>query len=599
MKAQKALQNDGHTSALRRLPPAEREKFKQCQEAQANSLDLCPEETRAYDKSVPYCAYVISLTKGKGKKKAGQRTASFGEEPPAQAPPPPPRSSLPISERELVEDDQLVELKRDDEEQEAAAAASPKAAKKTAKGKKNKGQALVLDWGMPPMQNIDTGDDETTTATSTATVAETVTPTTSRPAPVGAARPAAPQTTAPGKNKKQSPSERAEKVNILVSTTGCSELRASQLLEEYGWDLERAGDAVFEPEPSAWASAVARTAPRQDAALPKQQQQQLPGSPQEQQARDQAESQHVQSRDDQQSNSQLQATNKPINGVSLQHNERNDLDSQRGGYPVSAKIKEAPKQPPPPRLPSGWQAVWAEEHMAYYFWETTSGKTTWDAPALEEASTETSRQQSLISQVQNIAGLDREKARALLEENEWNVERSIRILKEREDARKAQEAAQRKAEREAEEQRRAEQESSKVDVHPELVCTRHWQPKAGIQGCLRIFHGQRVRCSWTEGPTGWAYVVFLDDPNTVGYVPQAILTEATRAGISRALGEDCPVLEAFVAPEEVRGYLSVSPGDTVTVLHPVSEDGVWAYCQQKQQQSQSGWLPECVLGNAF
>lgn len=382
-------------------------------------------------------------------------------------------------------------------------------------------------------------------------------------------------------------------MNILVSTTGCSELRASQLLEENGWDLERAGDAVFEPEPSAWASAVSRTAPRQEAALPKQQQQ-LPGSQQQQQA----QNQHAQSRDDLQSNSRLQATS-TINGAGLQHNQQNNLDSQRGGYPVSAKIKEAPKQPPPPRLPSGWQAVWAEEHMAYYFWETTSGKTSWDAPDLEEANTETSRQQSLISQVQNIAGLDREKARALLEENEWNVERSIRILKEREDTRKAQEAAQRKAEREAEEQRRAEQESLKVDVHTELVCARHWQPKAGIQGCIRIFHGQRVRCSWTEGPTGWAYVVFLDDPNTVGYVPQAVLTEATRAGISRALGEDCPVLEAFVAPEEVRGYLSVSPGDAVTVLHPVSEDGVWAYCQQKRQQAESGWLPECVLGNAF
>lgn len=450
------------------------------------------------------------------------------------------------------------------------------------------------------MQNIDTGDDETTTATSTATMAEAITPTlTSRPAPV--ARPAAlPQTAAPGRNKKLSPSERAEKVSILVSTTGCSELRASQLLEEHGWDLERAGDAVFEPEPAAWASAVARTV-RQDTAQTKQQQQ--PSSPQEQRAQDQAQIQNAQVREDQTSSSRLQ-TSKFINGVSLDQNEQNELEqqSQRGGYPVSAKIKEAPKQPPPPRLPSGWQAVWAEEHMAYYFWETSSGKTTWDAPALEEASSETSRQQSLISQVQNIAGLDREKARALLEENEWNVERSIRILKEREDARKAQEAAQRKAEREAEERRRAEQaeqESLKVDIHPELVCTRHWQPKAGIQGCLRIFHGQRVRCSWTEGASGWAYVVFLDDPNTVGYVPQAILKESARAGTNRALGEDCPVLEAFVAPEEVRGYLSVSPGDTVTVLHPVAEDGVWAYCQQKRQQAESGWLPECVLGNAF
>mmetsp|Transcript_44769 Transcript_44769/g.90321 ORF Transcript_44769/g.90321 Transcript_44769/m.90321 type:complete len:151 (+) Transcript_44769:154-606(+) len=67
LKMQHKLNNDGHTSALRRLPPCEREKFKQHSEAEANGLMICPEEVKACERSVPNCAHVIHRTGGYSK----------------------------------------------------------------------------------------------------------------------------------------------------------------------------------------------------------------------------------------------------------------------------------------------------------------------------------------------------------------------------------------------------------------------------------------------------------------------------------------------------------------------------------------------------
>lgn len=42
-----------------------------------------------------------------------------------------------------------------------------------------------------------------------------------------------------------------------------------------------------------------------------------------------------------------------------------------------------PSMPRPPPLPIGWQAVWSEEHGAFYFWRVSNGQTQWENPALE------------------------------------------------------------------------------------------------------------------------------------------------------------------------------------------------------------------------
>eukprot|EP00933_Yihiella_yeosuensis_P008420 TRINITY_DN113850_c0_g1_i1.p1 TRINITY_DN113850_c0_g1~~TRINITY_DN113850_c0_g1_i1.p1 ORF type:complete len:408 (-),score=80.61 TRINITY_DN113850_c0_g1_i1:184-1239(-) len=316
----------------------------------------------------------------------------------------------------------------------------------------------------------------------------------------------------------------------------------------------------------------------------------------------------------------------------------------------------APSTPPPPRLPQGWLAEWSPEHGAYYFWHEESGDAVWDPPQLSSSAmvqevaitakeTALRRERSeLVTKVCNITGLeDRSTATALLEEHDWDLERSVRTMSQRAEVQRAAEVAKKKAElearrREAElekarreaaaaqaaaERARAEQEEAarrrqqeeqerlRIEASQQqaasastplgrYVCIRHWTPKAGIEGCLRIFRGERVDLLWSQGESGWAHVKFVAE-DQVGYVPLDVLQADKRIGKQRSEGEICRVLEPFDSPQEVGGFLSLAAGDQVRILSPVDEPCVWAYGERIHSQShpvggkERGWLPEFVL----
>ncbi|CAE8618160.1 unnamed protein product, partial [Polarella glacialis] len=114
--------------------------------------------------------------------------------------------------------------------------------KKNSKGKQNKrGQPLLIDYRGPENRNLVTEDDEdldgATASTATPSSASAWSPN---------ARPLV-SSQAPARQRPpdQGPTDKSEKVDMLVSMTCCSALRAEQLLAGSGWDLEKAADAYF------------------------------------------------------------------------------------------------------------------------------------------------------------------------------------------------------------------------------------------------------------------------------------------------------------------------------------------------------------------
>mmetsp|Transcript_34725 Transcript_34725/g.63093 ORF Transcript_34725/g.63093 Transcript_34725/m.63093 type:complete len:656 (-) Transcript_34725:82-2049(-) len=598
LKTQKNLMNDGHTSALRRLPPGEREKFAQVREAEAHGLLVCPEDTKG---SVPHCAHVMLLTAGTFKHQPGERHQPT--EAPLKPPPPPP---IPKLEQELVSDDMLQMLIRDNEDEAlpSPVAAAKKSSKKASK-KDKAGQRLIFDYNFDANRNFEGADDDEQDGTSVSTTASPAdlfghnqTPWAQSRAPE--AKPAA---TKPTARKGPSQQERNEQIDQLATTLSCSELRAEQLLEDNGWDLLRAADAALG---SAGASVT------------------KPWGGNRQQPAAQTDRTSAQKQPRQRQESLSQSQTEPS------QTESTPRDVQQPQ--PKAEMPSMPSQPPPPRLPKNWKPVWCDGHQCYYFWHTMTNQVTWDKPELDE---EEAKQEQKVTQVSDITGIDSIESRALLKETGWDVENAVRTCSQREEIRKAEEAARRRAEKERvereaelelemdeaeeEEIRRVEAEQEEnyqralarqverepkpkrepMPPHPEqehYVCKRHWKPKDDVEGCIRIFHGERVKSMWTEGANGWAYVVFLDDPTQEGYVPQDILQVPQRPAQEREKGETLTVLEAFEAPAEVSGYLSAAPGELVSVMYPVSGECVWAYCEN-ESTLECGWMPECVLSS--
>lgn len=148
----------------------------------------------------------------------------------------------------------------------------------------------------------------------------------------------------------------------------------------------------------------------------------------------------------------------------------------------------------------------------------------------------------------------------------------------------------------------AEPAPLKRDVHcfppGQYVCLRHWAPKAEVKDCLTVLHGQRLVVDWTDGqPSGWAFGRFLDDASKAGYISQDLLLACDPAVVLSA-GETCQIVESFHVPEE--GYLTLARGDKVRVLAAESHY-VWAYCELLSSRRPTakagsrGWAPEWVL----
>merc|ERR1719210_451753 len=68
-KLERKLNNEGQMNPLRRLPASEREKLKQKSEATRDNRLICPVEfeTKAGERSVPFCAFCMSHIAGHGK----------------------------------------------------------------------------------------------------------------------------------------------------------------------------------------------------------------------------------------------------------------------------------------------------------------------------------------------------------------------------------------------------------------------------------------------------------------------------------------------------------------------------------------------------
>lgn len=216
-----------------------------------------------------------------------------------------------------------------------------------------------------------------------------------------------------------------------------------------------------------------------------------------------------------------------------------------------------PAQPPPPRLPQNWQAIWCEEQRLYYYWHTPTNHTTWEAPELDAGTLEAARAAVLRARMSQVAP-------AKDDGNDSDSE--VRPLE--------------------------------VGCY---VCTQHWRPQPGDENCLRVFHGERLVVTWADGKVGsWAYGHVAGDESQAGYFPQAVLATGQRTPRQRAVGKACAVAERFLAPEEVAGYLSVVPGDILRMLHPTEPKCAWAYVERDGAtealgEREVGWVPKVVL----
>mmetsp|Transcript_15321 Transcript_15321/g.27295 ORF Transcript_15321/g.27295 Transcript_15321/m.27295 type:complete len:690 (-) Transcript_15321:205-2274(-) len=616
-KMQHKLNNDGHTSALRRLPPGEREKLKQHGEAESNGFLICPEEVKAADRSVPYCCFIMTHVGGFGTQDDDGNHIAQDD----SVPPPPPVSGGFPKEVVQHDDNDLILLQREDDRDGDETPATKQKKSKEKKGKNQKGTPLLFDFprsvkaeeqevypeAQKPAPKQSFQGPFTTPASNMWGISGTAVSQAWNAAAVGRRQEASAAQSIAEPSPAQMPADHQQKISMLVNTTGCSEARAREVLIMCNWNLEISADALFREEPGGTEDADAdrpRWGPRAGASQPAAQRQ------------------------------QEQAYNPG-------HQDAGAQDEQ-----APEQQPPAPTQPPPPRLPPDWQALWNEEQNNYYYWHVPTNHTTWDAPSLDdgeaaqamaiaateraaaeaeataraeaEAAALRARQeeerehQAAVSQVCQITGVEEGRARHLLESNQWQMEAAIRAYQAEEERRKQQriaEAIQAEAAR-VEAQRTEHRREGPIGggrsrkcTPGEYICIRHWRPKKEVSNvCIRVFHGERVYVSWLDDKEdGWAYGHAVDDEQKCGYFPQSVLIEVRHMPHQRKVHEFFGIREEFKAPEEVQGYLSVSAGDIVRVLHPLDPPFVWAFVQLEQPSNRAGnvgWLPEAVLCEA-
>merc|ERR1712232_441085 len=111
-----------------------------------------------------------------------------------------------------------------------------------------------------------------------------------------------------------------------------------------------------------------------------------------------------------------------------------------------------------------------------------------------------------------------------------------------------------------------------------------------------------MNITWTDGQeSGWAYGQAVDDPDKMGYFPQAVMKEVKCQLSNHRVGEKLSVIEEFQAPEDIGGYLTVVPGDVLKILHPMDHPYVWAYVEHCNPQGShlfQGWVPGSCFGEA-
>lgn len=270
---------------------------------------------------------------------------------------------------------------------------------------------------------------------------------------------------------------------------------------------------------------------------------------------------------------------------------------------------EPPIQPPPPRLPIGWRAVWCQEESEYYYWHVPTCQTSWDVPTCSEEKpahsvTEGGQERNghaeeshevpamfatvdvFAGELADITGCGITQARKLLAENNGSLELSIRAH-----ALSVSGAAHITP--------AAETVVPNSLKHGEYVSRQHWHPPPEETTCIFLSHGERLSVSWTDGrPGGWAFGVSVTEPEKRGYCPQGALGPVPRLWKPLQPEDRLWAVEDYVPPPNVGGYLGLSLGDTVVVEFPVEEPCVWAYVSNLTSPlpvPSHGWVPLSVL----
>lgn len=429
------------------------------------------------------------------------------------------------------------------------------------------------------------------------------------------------------------PPDQGQKVKTLMSTTGCTEQQALEFLMASRWNIQLAADAYFESDQSdanagagagggagGWGTVWSQGAiPHPTSGTQQMPQQAAPMKP---------------------APVTSEATSTTHGSTSPQSTEELAPGVLDLGPPwEDSTPSPPPTQPPPPRMPPNWQALWSEQHQAYYFWHIPTSKTQWEVPALDSAAPTTdtaastppsravgeavSRQPPQRSDAAFSTGLPGLAGIGPLcsslgqlqlgSSGETPASDEQRVAStqpatagiagtamERGPPDRLADSAtsQLSLSERTEAERKAEELWSCREGH--YMCTQHWWPPEGVETCMRLFHGEHVTVTWTDGKeSGWAYGHIINDSAHEGYFPQAVLKEVKRPPRRRGAGEACSVMERFEAPAGVTDYLTVSPGDVLKVLHPMEAPCVWVYVELMTASGpEVGWVPEAVLNNA-
>lgn len=540
-KAKKKLNNDGHTSALRRMPPGERDKFKQHQEAEQQGLRLCPEEIRSAERSVAYCAWILDWP-------LVAEDAEEDSKPQAAPPPAPERAAAPM---ELLEDDQLVPLRREEEEDEGVARKKPQ------KRKERKGLAQVLspaDWYEQRQ-----GDEA---------APERTTPTGAPPQPqlLDHQKYSPPGYFGPvmgGVTEQAEPMDTAVRIENLQQLAGCSELRARDALEQSAWNTERAADLIFASEEDA----APRWGPRKQA----------------QKSADPA--------------GQADAAPSPAAAKAA------EPAAPPGWVPVWSEEHQAyyywhtPTGDVTWDDPAGTVDATLDDDTELQRQEALVSQAS-DITGLEA----TPMRRLLEANGWNLELAIRAHVREEEERPPGQPQGGGAGGGGQDRQHRAAAAAEAPKARPADPGCHEAVGAAQAAVAPGLyVCTRHWRPRSEVAECMAITWGEYVEVLWSDGNLeGWAYGKTLQEPEKEAYFPQEILQPRQRRPPPRQLGDRCKVVEHFEAPPEVGGYLSVSPGDVLQFLHTAESPYVWIYAQRVASSQgptpvATGWVPSSVL----
>jgi len=319
---------------------------------------------------------------------------------------------------------------------------------------------------------------------------------------------------------------------------------------------------------------------------------------------------------------------------------------------------QPPGNPPPPQVPEGWQAVWCDVQKEYYFWHIPTNETTWDPPEVSESEVtsepeeskkvetpppeeplpqpQVEQQQQQQPQQQTKPGKKfvpsepspgpspKSNGAVQPEANEPRLDPAAAAQQEflrRLELSSAtsftttvpestvggwlEQPALTITPEDASPTGQAESISGATTIgmpEGQYCCCRHWRPRDDLPECLRLIQGERMEVSWSEpSEDGWAYGFALEDSAHPGYFPQAVLRAPMRQPVPRIVGEHISVANTFAEPEHISGYLPVTAGEIVRVLHPTQDPHVWVFVERvvpgPHGRREAGWIPEDLLSD--